>query len=229
METLLTDPGQELKLRYKESVGVLKFSENLLDAYQVLFKRIIDVILSGLFLLLIASWLFPIIGILIKIDSPGPIFYKQLRDGQFNSKFLCFKFRTMVFNPDDEFKQATKNDIRVTRLGSFLRKTSIDELPQLINVLIGDMSIVGPRPHAVEMNLDCERRFDKYRLRHLVKPGITGLAQAKGYRGEIKEDADMIGRLKLDLFYIEKWGVGLDLKIIFWTIYGIIFKNGNAY
>ncbi|MGY6741102.1 MAG: sugar transferase [Cecembia sp.] len=229
METLLTSPVEELKLRKKEESGVIKFSENLLDAYQVLSKRIIDLVLSGLFLLFVASWLFPIIAILIKIDSPGPIFYKQLRDGQFNNKFLCFKFRTMVFNPEDEFKQATKNDSRVTRFGAFLRKTSIDELPQLINVLIGDMSIVGPRPHAVEMNLDCNRKYEKYNLRHLVKPGITGLAQAKGFRGEIKEDSDMIGRIKLDLFYIEKWGVWLDVKIIFWTIHGIIFKNSNAY
>jgi putative colanic acid biosynthesis UDP-glucose lipid carrier transferase len=229
MESLLTSPDQFLELRSKTDIGLRKYSENLLDGNQVLFKRMLDIFISSLFLIFVGSWLFLIIGFLIKLDSRGPVFYKQLRDGQFNNKFLCFKFRTMTFNPSDEFRQATRNDPRVTKFGAFLRKTSLDELPQLINVLIGDMSIVGPRPHAVEMNLDCEDRFKNYKFRHLVKPGITGLAQSKGFRGEIKSDFDMRSRLRMDLFYIEKWNFILDIRIIFMTVIGIIFKNENAY
>ncbi|WP_291783990.1 sugar transferase [Cecembia sp.] len=229
METLLSNPVREFQLNRKSEYGVIKYSENLLDGTQVLAKRILDIILSSLFLILVASWLFPLIALLIKIDSNGPVFYKQLRDGQYNNKFLCFKFRTMSFDPSDDFKQATRNDPRVTKVGAFLRKSSLDELPQLINVLIGDMTIVGPRPHAIEMNVDCENKYENYRLRHLVKPGITGLAQAKGYRGEILRNYDMKGRLKLDLFYIEKWNFFLDIRIIFMTIQGIIFNNDNAY
>ncbi|EKB51308.1 exopolysaccharide biosynthesis polyprenyl glycosylphosphotransferase [Cecembia lonarensis] len=229
METLLSNPVPGLKINRKSEDSVIRFSENLLDSFQVLSKRVMDILLSSLFLVFIGLWLFPIIAILIKIDSKGPVFYKQLRDGQFNTKFYCFKFRTMTFNPEGQFKQATKNDPRITRIGAFLRKTSLDELPQLINVLIGDMSIVGPRPHAVEMNIDCERKYSNYRLRHLVKPGITGLAQAKGFRGEIKKEFDMRGRLKLDLLYIEKWSFFLDIKILFLTVKGIVLDNGNAY
>jgi putative colanic acid biosynthesis UDP-glucose lipid carrier transferase len=229
METLLSNPVQHLGLKTKSEISSIRYSENLLDSTQVLSKRILDIFLSSIFLILIGFWFFPLIALLIKIDSKGPVLYKQLRDGQYNNKFLCFKFRTMSYNPNDDFRQATKNDSRITKFGAFLRKTSIDELPQLINVLIGDMSIVGPRPHAVEMNVDCEVKYFNYRLRHLVKPGITGLAQAKGYRGEIKKDFDMLARLKMDLFYIEKWSFVFDIKIILITIKGIILNNGNAY
>ncbi|MFD2203286.1 sugar transferase [Shivajiella indica] len=229
METLISSPSNSKVFRTESDFVIKRYSENLLDSSQILFKRILDILISSLFLALVGIWLFPIIAILIKLDSKGPVFYKQLRDGQYNSRFICFKFRTMTYNPEDNFKQAVKHDPRITKIGAFLRKTSLDELPQLFNVLTGEMTLVGPRPHAVEMNQNCREVYDNYMLRHLVKPGITGLAQAKGFRGEIKSKFDMQSRLKLDLFYIEKWSLGLDIKIIFITIHSILFKNENAY
>ncbi|PSL01222.1 sugar transferase [Cecembia rubra] len=229
METLLSNPSNVIEKEVGSGIVFKKYSDNLLNSPEVLLKRVMDIILSSIFLLFVGIWLFPLIGLLIKIDSKGPVFYRQLRDGQYNNKFLCLKFRTMTFDPTANFEQARKGDPRITKIGAFLRRTSIDELPQLVNVLIGDMSIVGPRPHAVEMNQDFERRYRNYNFRHLVKPGITGLAQAKGFRGEIKVDYDMKSRLKLDLFYIEKWSVGFDVMIIFFTLRDIIFKSENAY
>jgi putative colanic acid biosynthesis UDP-glucose lipid carrier transferase len=229
METLISSPSSSKVFKTDSDFVIKRYSENLLDSSQILSKRALDIVLSSLFLALVGIWLFPLIAILIKLDSKGPVMYKQLRDGQYNSKFLCLKFRTMTHNPEDNFKQAVKHDPRITKIGAFLRKTSLDELPQLINVLTGEMSLVGPRPHAVEMNRDCREKYENYMLRHLVKPGITGLAQSKGYRGEIKNQFDMIPRLKLDLFYIEKWSFGLDIIIILTTIHSILFKNENAY
>jgi putative colanic acid biosysnthesis UDP-glucose lipid carrier transferase len=229
METLISSPSSSKVFKTDSDFVIKRYSENLLDSSQILSKRALDIVLSSLFLALVGIWLFPLIAILIKLDSKGPVMYKQLRDGQYNSKFLCLKFRTMSHNPEDNFKQAVKHDPRITKIGAFLRKTSLDELPQLINVLTGEMSLVGPRPHAVEMNRDCREKYENYMLRHLVKPGITGLAQSKGYRGEIKNQFDMISRLKLDLFYIEKWSFGLDIIIILNTIHSILFKNENAY
>jgi putative colanic acid biosysnthesis UDP-glucose lipid carrier transferase len=229
METLISSPSSSKVFKTESDFVIKRYSENLLDSYQILSKRAMDILISGLFLALVGIWLFPIIAILIKLDSNGPVFYKQLRDGQYNTKFLCLKFRTMTYNPEDNFKQAVKGDPRITKFGYFLRRTSIDELPQLFNVLSGEMSLVGPRPHAVEMNEDCNGKYDNYMLRHLVKPGITGLAQSKGFRGEIKSEFDMKSRLRFDLFYIEKWSFLMDMKIIFMTIHSILFKNENAY
>lgn len=229
METLLSNPISFRAENNSSAVIFKKYSNNLLDSSQVLAKRLLDIMLSSLFLILVGSWLFPLIAILIKLDSKGPVFYRQLRDGQYNDKFLCLKFRTMTHNPEANFEQAKKHDPRVTKIGAFLRRTSLDELPQLINVLIGQMSIVGPRPHAVEMNNYFSSKYKNYNFRHLVKPGITGLAQAKGFRGEIRVNYDIESRLKLDLFYIEKWSFIFDIMIIFITIKGIIFKNENAY
>lgn len=229
METLLSNPSSITERSPRTGIVFRKYSDSLLDSSQVLAKRIMDIFISSIFLIFVGVWLFPLIGILIKLDSKGPVFYRQLRDGQYNDKFLCLKFRTMTYDPGANFEQARKDDPRITKIGAFLRRTSIDELPQLINVLIGDMSIVGPRPHAVEMNRDFGRRYGNYNFRHLVKPGITGLAQAKGFRGEIRVDYDMESRLKLDLFYIEKWSFGFDILIIFMTIKDILFKNENAY
>jgi putative colanic acid biosysnthesis UDP-glucose lipid carrier transferase len=229
METLISSPSSSKVFKTESDFVIKRYSENLLDSYQILSKRAMDILISGLFLALVGIWLFPIIAILIKLDSNGPVFYKQLRDGQYNTKFLCLKFRTMTFNPEDNFKQAVKDDPRITKFGYFLRRTSIDELPQLFNVLSGEMTLVGPRPHAVEMNADCANKYENFMLRHLVKPGITGLAQSKGFRGEIKSEFDMRSRLKYDLFYIEKWSLGLDIKIILITIYSVLFNNENAY
>jgi putative colanic acid biosysnthesis UDP-glucose lipid carrier transferase len=229
METLISNPSSSKVFQTESDFVIERYSKNLLDSSQILSKRALDILISGLFLALVGIWLFPIIAILIKLDSSGPVFYKQLRDGQYNTKFLCLKFRTMSYNPEDSFKQAVKGDPRITKFGYFLRRTSIDELPQLFNVLTGEMSLVGPRPHAVEMNEDCSDKYANYMLRHLVKPGITGLAQSKGFRGEIKSEFDMKSRLKFDLFYIEKWNFLMDVKIIFITIHSMLFKNENAY
>ncbi|MBW3468299.1 sugar transferase [Arthrospiribacter ruber] len=206
-----------------------RYSVNLLDSSMTLTKRVFDVISASLFLLLIASWLFPIIAIMIRLESKGPIFYKQLRHGQNNIPFYCLKFRSMKYNPAGHFKQACKGDPRITKVGKFLRKTSLDELPQLINVVLGEMTIVGPRPHAVVMNKEFSEKIENFMYRHMVKPGITGLAQAKGFRGEINDKFDMNARLRYDLFYIKNWSLAFDFKIIFLTIYSILFENDNAY
>jgi putative colanic acid biosysnthesis UDP-glucose lipid carrier transferase len=205
------------------------YSVNLLDSSQVITKRIFEILSVSIFLILIASWLFPLIALLIKLDSRGPVFYRQLRHGQNNVPFYCIKFRSMKFEPETGFKQATKGDSRVTMVGSFLRKSSLDELPQLLNVLMGEMAIVGPRPHAIPMNKEFAEKIENFMCRHMVKPGITGLAQAKGYRGEINDSFDMNARLRYDLFYIKNWSFLFDIKIILWTFYSLLFNSENAY
>jgi putative colanic acid biosysnthesis UDP-glucose lipid carrier transferase len=216
-------------LTIKTEFIVNNYSVNLFDSSQLRTKRVFDILLSSAFLLFVGIWLFPIIAILIKLESKGPVFYQQLRHGQSNVPFTCYKFRSMKYNPSGHFKQASKGDPRITRLGAFLRKTSLDELPQLINVLLGDMTLVGPRPHAIVMNKEFSERIENFMYRHTVKPGITGLAQAKGFRGEILNSHDMNSRLRLDLFYIKKWSLALDFAIIYWTLHSMIFKNDNAY
>ncbi len=206
-----------------------RYSVNLLDSSQLIAKRIFEILLVSIFLFLIASWLFPIIALIIKMESKGPVFYKQLRHGQNNVPFYCLKFRSMKFEPETDFKQATKGDLRVTKVGAFLRKSSLDELPQLLNVLMGEMAIVGPRPHAIPMNKEFAEKMEYFMCRHMVKPGITGLAQAKGFRGEIIDLFDMNARLRYDLFYIKNWSFLFDIKIILWTFYSLIFINKNAY
>ena len=180
-------------------------------------------------MIFILSWLVPLIGLLIKLESKGPVFFKQNRHGRNNKLFLCYKFRTMVVNQLSDTKQATKNDPRITRVGSILRKTSIDEVPQFINVFLGSMSVVGPRPHPIKLNEEFAPQIDRFFQRHAVKPGITGLAQAKGFRGETSQFNDMYGRVKLDRFYVKNWSLFLDLKIIILTIISIIKSNENAY
>ncbi len=192
-------------------------------------KRAFDVVFSLSVIVILLSWLIPIIGILIKLESKGPVFFRQCRNGRGNKKFLIFKFRTMRVHEDQEVVQAKKNDSRITKLGSFLRKTSLDELPQFINVFLGDMSVVGPRPHAVPHNEEYQRKIDRFIQRHAVKPGITGLAQAKGYRGETAQFSAMYGRVKLDRFYVKNWSLLLDLKIIMLTIRSILQGQETAY
>ncbi|MCL4170051.1 UNVERIFIED_CONTAM: hypothetical protein GTU68_066277, partial [Idotea baltica] len=156
-------------------------------------------------LVLILSWLMPILFILIKIDSKGPLFFIQERDGLNGKIFNCYKFRSMKINHLADKKQVHKEDFRITKIGKFLRKTSIDELPQFLNVLKGEMSVVGPRPHMLIHTAKYAKQIDKYMVRHFVKPGITGLAQERGYRGEIKNKRDMENRIRLDIYYIENW------------------------
>ncbi|WP_428223842.1 exopolysaccharide biosynthesis polyprenyl glycosylphosphotransferase [Flavobacterium sp.] len=192
-------------------------------------KRIFDILFSLLVTVLILSWLIPLVAILIKLDSKGPVFFKQKRHGINNQEFDCYKFRSMRINDEAHTQLASKNDDRITALGRFLRKSSLDEMPQFLNVLLGDMSVVGPRPQMLSVNEDYAQRFDKFMERHYIKPGVTGLAQVNGYRGEIFSDKDVENRLKFDLFYIEKWNLFLDIKIILVTIKNFILGDEKAY
>ncbi|WP_209329367.1 sugar transferase [Lunatimonas salinarum] len=194
-----------------------------------LSKRIMDVSISLSLLVFVLSWLYPIVWLLIKSSSKGPVIFKQLRHGKDNIPFYCYKFRTLKMNREADFRQTSINDPRITPIGRILRRTSIDELPQIFNVLKGEMSIVGPRPHPLLLNDVYAREHRDLMKRHVVKPGITGLAQAKGYRGAIRESRQMASRLKLDFFYIKKGTVWMDLIIIFWTAKLILLKNDNAY
>ncbi|WP_373493142.1 sugar transferase [Aquiflexum sp.] len=204
-------------------------SVNLFDTIQTGTKRTFDLVFAILFLILIGSWLFTIIAIFIKLESKGPVMFKQLRHGRNNAPFYCLKFRSMKYDPNGHFAQATIGDPRITKAGLFLRKTSLDELPQLFNVLMGEMSLVGPRPHAIIMNQEIAEKVEYFMCRHIVKPGITGLAQAQGYRGEIRNMHDINSRLKYDLFYIKNWSVLFDFKIILLTVKCLFVNNGNAY
>ncbi len=191
-------------------------------------KRISDVVLSFLILLLIAP-LMLLIAIGIKFSSPGPVLFKQRRYGLDGQEIVVYKFRSMtVMEDSDQVKQATRSDPRITRFGAFLRKTSLDELPQFINVLQGRMSIVGPRPHAVSHNEMYRSLIKGYMIRHKVKPGITGWAQVKGFRGETDTVDKMKARIDYDLEYLRNWSLFLDLLIIIKTI-GVVFKDKNAY
>ena len=192
-------------------------------------KRFFDIIFSLFILFFILSWLTPIIAILIKMESSGPVFFKQTRNGIKYKEFMCYKFRSMIKNSSADIQQATKNDIRVTRIGKILRKTSLDELPQFYNVLIGDMSVVGPRPHMIKENQRYSKSVSKFMVRHFVKPGITGLAQVKGYRGEIETDEDIINRVKYDIYYLENWSLLLDLNIVFLTSINFLTGQKKAY
>ena len=196
--------------------------------FNLTLKRLFDIVFALFFFLTIAIWLFPIIALMLIIDSGIPIFFKQKRHGMDNQEFDCYKFRSMVQNNFSDSKITIKNDPRVTRFGRILRKTSLDELPQFWNVLKGDMSIVGPRPHMVNQNNHYNQIISKYNFRHYVKPGITGLAQVEGFRGEIKEDKDMENRIQADLYYIRNWSFGLDLRIIYRTVANMLKGDKNA-
>jgi putative colanic acid biosynthesis UDP-glucose lipid carrier transferase len=163
------------------------------------------------------------------MDSAGPVFFKQQRSGRENDSFLCFKFRTMQVNTDSDQLQATKGDSRVTKMGVFMRKTNIDELPQFFNVFLGTMSVVGPRPHMLRHTEQYSELINNYLVRHYAKPGITGWAQVNGYRGETKELIEMRDRVDYDIWYIENWSLLLDLKIIYMTVFNVFQGEENAY
>ncbi len=203
-------------------------SEPLGATMNLVLKRAFDIVFSALVILFIFPIIFPIIMLAIKLDSPGPIFFKQLRPGKRNRLFECYKFRTMCVNDQTEV-QATKNDDRITRVGKILRKTNLDELPQFFNVLLGSMSVVGPRPNMVSQLDRYSKIIDKYKVRHFITPGITGYAQVNGFRGETKDDKLMEKRVEYDVKYIENWSFLLDLKIIFLTIYNMFKGEKNAY
>ena len=193
-----------------------------------LIKRSIDLAVSSLVLICSPIVLIPV-AIGIKISSKGPIFFKQKRTGYRGEEFWCYKFRTMRVNADSDKVQATRDDPRKTKFGDFLRKTSIDELPQFFNVWRGDMSIVGPRPHMVKHTQDYSALIDKYMLRHTIKPGITGWAQVNGLRGQTEHLWQMERRVEYDVWYAENWNVMLDMKIIFLTVYNAIKGEKNAF
>jgi len=192
-------------------------------------KRVFDILFSLLVCLFILSWLWPILWVLVKLESKGPLLFKQCREGINGIEFVCYKFRSMKINDLSHKVHATKNDIRVTKIGAFLRKSSMDELPQFLNVLLGDMSIVGPRPHLESLSLEYQKDVDDYLKRHIVKPGITGLAQVSGYRGEIKKRSDIKNRVRFDIFYIENWSFFLDIKIIMQTVLNVFKGEEKAY
>lgn len=222
--------SKKLKYEYYEYIPILSFREiPLQDPINKFVKRAFDIFLSSLVIIFVLSWLTPLLAIFIKLESKGPVFFKQSRNGFNYREFDCYKFRSMTPNKDAHLNQATRGDQRVTKVGKFIRKTSIDELPQFFNVLFGDMSVVGPRPHMVSHTNMYAKRIDKFMVRHFVKPGITGLAQISGFRGEVESDKDIIGRVKYDIFYIENWSILLDLRIIYNTVLNAIKGDEKAY
>ncbi len=200
--------------------------ENLLNRS---IKRFFDFSFSIFVIVFIFSWLFPILFILIKLESRGPVFFTQIRSGRDNRPFKCYKLRSMKVNKDADKKQATRDDYRITRMGKFLRRTSLDELPQFFNVLKGNMSVVGPRPHMIRHTKQYSQLIDRFMVRHFLKPGITGWAQIKGLRGETKTVDAMLQRVEADVWYLENWSFLLDLKIIVLTIRNSFTGDANAF
>lgn len=222
--------SRAMEVELFETIPVLNLRKSPLEAeYAQIGKRLFDVLFSSIVIVGVLSWLTPILYLLIKLESPGPIFFKQKRHGYNKKPFWCYKFRSMTVNKEADTKMSTKGDARVTKIGKFIRKTSIDELPQFINVFLGDMSVVGPRPHMEKHTQKYEVTIDKYLVRHFAKPGITGLAQVKGYRGEIITPADIVNRTRMDIFYLERWSPQLDMKIIYSTVANAVKGEEKAY
>ena len=219
--------NRKANLDFVDFLPVITFRKEPLDnPVNRMIKRLFDVVFSSLVLVLIFPWVFIIAALLIKLTSKGPIFFVQTRPGKMNSTFNIYKFRTMVINEESDARQATAGDSRVTWIGKILRKASLDELPQFLNVFWGQMSVVGPRPHMQFQNEDYRKLIDKFMVRQLVKPGITGLAQVKGFRGPTADLKLMEQRVRLDVWYLENWSLFLDIKIIFQTFF-LIFRGGE--
>ena len=214
--------------KFGDTVIFTNHHEPLLFLGNRVAKRLFDIVFSA-FVLLMLSPLFPFIALIIKMQSKGPVFFKQLRTGLNGESFMCYKFRSMHVNADADRVQATRHDPRKFPFGEFMRKTNLDELPQFFNVLKGDMSVVGPRPHMVFHTEKYSALIDKYMVRHFSKPGITGYAQVTGFRGETEELWQMEGRIKKDIWYIENWSMLLDIKIIFMTALSIVRPDKAAY
>lgn len=222
--------SRNLIFDYYDYIPVISLRNVPLDeTTNKIIKRSFDIAFSLFIIIGILSWLTPILWIFIRLESKGPVFFMQKRNGLNYDEFYCYKFRSMRLNEIADLYQVSKNDPRITKVGRFIRKTSIDELPQFFNVLLGEMSVVGPRPHMVSHTEMYARRIDKFMVRHFIKPGITGLAQTKGFRGEVETDKDIIYRVKYDIFYLENWSLLLDLKIIFLTIYNALRGEAKAY
>lgn len=229
-------PGGSLQLEKNLSFSrygdffVINVNEIPLDnIFNGIAKRAFDLVFASLVTIFILSWMIPLIGILIKLESKGSVFFIQKRNGINNKEFNCLKFRSMTPNDYADVKQAIKNDPRVTKTGAFLRAYSLDEMPQFLNVLLGDMSIVGPRPHTIPMNQTFKTKIERYNSRHKIRPGITGLAQVRGFRGEIENPHQIRSRVRLDSFYINNWTFLLDMRIMVKTVHELVFNRENAY
>ena len=221
--------SKNLRIDYYEFFPVLSLRKTPLnEPVAKIAKRAFDIVFSLIVIVFVLSWLTPLMALIIKLESKGPVFFLQSRPGINETEFFCYKFRSMHINKTTE-QSVVKNDPRVTRVGKFIRKTSLDEMPQFLNVLKGEMSVVGPRPNLWSQNKKYSSIIKKYGARHYVKPGITGLAQVKGCRGEISIDGDMIHRIKYDVFYIENWSLLLDVKVIIQTVVNIIIGDEKAY
>ena len=230
----LPDPNvilsQNLIVDYYGYIPIISLRRIPLDrTFNQIVKRSFDILFSLIIIIFILSWLAPLLGFLIKTESTGPLFFRQKRNGLNYKEFNCYKFRSMCLNEIADLEQVSKNDIRITKTGRFIRKTSIDELPQFINVLLGDMSVVGPRPHMVSHTEMYAKSIDKFMVRHFIKPGITGLAQTNGFRGEVESKEDITNRVKFDIFYVENWSLLIDIKIILTTISNAIRGEKKAY
>jgi putative colanic acid biosynthesis UDP-glucose lipid carrier transferase len=222
--------ARKLKLDYYGYIPILSLRNIPLDiATNKIMKRGFDILFSILVIVGLLSWMVPLMGILIRSESKGPVFFRQKRNGLNYREFNCIKFRSMNLNEIADLEQVSKNDPRITTIGKIIRKTSIDELPQFFNVLLGDMSVVGPRPHMVSHTEMYAQKIDKFMVRHFIKPGITGLAQTNGYRGEVESDKDIIYRVKYDIFYVENWSLLLDVKIVIATLVNAIKGEDKAY
>jgi putative colanic acid biosysnthesis UDP-glucose lipid carrier transferase len=219
----------EISMTYFNEIPVMSIQKHpLVSRLNRGFKRAFDIVFSLGVLAILVPFVFPIIALAIKLESRGPIFFVQKRPGHKNQLFPCLKFRSMTVNNAGHV-QAKKNDARITKVGAFLRKTSLDELPQFINVLVGDMSVVGPRPNMQSQLEFYSQHIDNYSVRHFVKPGITGHAQVNGFRGETQTIDLMEKRVELDIQYINNWNLFWDMKIVFLTAYNIIKGEENAY
>ncbi len=221
---------REVHIEYFGELPILSLrSEPLDDVGNRIKKRMLDIAVSFLVMVFILSWLTPLLGLLILLESRGPIFFSQLRTGKNKKPFYCFKFRSMRMNKDADLKQATTNDSRVTVMGKFIRRTSLDEFPQFWNVFKGNMSLVGPRPHMLKHTTDYSKIVDEYMIRQFLKPGITGWAQVNGYRGEITNPEQIQMRVNKDLWYLENWSLWLDIQILFLTVYQVFKGDKNAF
>lgn len=215
--------------RLNEMPVMASRNEPLVGTFNQFKKRTFDIVVSSVVIIFIMSWLTPLLGLIIKLTSKGPVFFIQDRSGKDNETFRCLKFRSMAVNSESEHRQASKNDSRITKIGAFMRKTSLDEFPQFFNVFIGDMSICGPRPHMLRHTEEYSKIINKYMVRHFLKPGLTGWAQVNGYRGETEDHTLMEKRVEHDIWYMENWSLMLDIRIIFLTIFNIFKGEANAY
>ena len=208
------------------NIPIIEVNQLPLDLwYNKIIKRSFDVLISSIVILFVLSWLIPLIGIIIKLQSQGPVLFTQSRHGIGGSTFRCYKFRSMIVNNNSDRVFADNNDKRLTKFGKFLRISALDEVPQFINVFLGDMSIIGPRPHPILLNNQYSEKIQKFDKRHEFKPGITGLAQINGFRGKINNYHDMSSRVKLDRYYFKNWSLYLDFKIFFQTASKLIRFN----